>query len=98
MGRSASRLKRTRSGVVRVPRSIFGMAFLSTTAPILTTDISRRTAEGCEPGLPRLKRDWESSEFPAYFLAWLSFRRRLQYHHWHFSAGNAGLRAWATAA
>src|ERR1700722_2116020 len=34
MGRSASRLSRTRSGGVRVPCLIFGMAFLSAAAPI----------------------------------------------------------------
>src|ERR1700722_6779116 len=34
MGRSASRLSRTRSGVVRVPCLFFCMAFLSAAAPI----------------------------------------------------------------
>src|SRR5580692_4548083 len=34
MGRSASKLSRTRSGVVSVPCLFFGMAFLSAAAPI----------------------------------------------------------------
>src|SRR5215470_7094533 len=92
MGRSARRLKSTRSGVVnsalaltRTPRFA-----LPRRRPwrMVSSEFSATLWTVCA-------LEFFCFIFLAYFEAFLFL---LQYHHWHCSAGKRGSRAWATAA